>query len=87
MLEYPAEGLCRPAENMSLYALQAAMATKELLQSTALAFDNQRRLRFELCGWRGVMPYEECADGAAESHPCRASHLLHHPAYGGGQLR
>lgn len=66
MLEYPAEGLCRPAENMSLYALQAAMATKELLQSTALAFDNQRRLRFELCGWRGVMPYEECADGAAE---------------------
>lgn len=66
MTEFPAEGLCRPADTMSLYALEAAAATGQLLQSTALAFDNERRLRFELAGMPGLMPFEECADGAAE---------------------
>lgn len=66
MTEFPAEGLCRPADAMSLYALEAAASTGQLLQSTALAFDNQRRLRFELAGLPGLMPFEECADGAAE---------------------
>ena len=66
MTEFPAEGLCRPADAMSLYALEAAAATGQLLQSTALAFDNERRLRFQLAGLPGLMPFAECADGAAE---------------------
>ena len=66
MTEFPAEGLCRPADAMSLYALEAAAATGQLLQSTALAFDNERRLRFTLAGLPGLMPFDECADGAAE---------------------
>ena len=44
--------------------LRAAMASREILQSTALAFDTQRQLRFELGGCRAVMPFGQCADGA-----------------------
>ena len=36
--------------------------TGEVLQSTALAYDTNRRLRFELCGCKAYMPYEECLD-------------------------
>ena len=36
--------------------LRAAMANREILQSTALAFDTQRQLRFELGGTKAVMP-------------------------------
>ena len=32
--------------------------------STALAFDTNRRLRFELCGHHAYMPFEECLDTA-----------------------
>ena len=32
------------------------------MQSTALAFDTERRLRFELGGQRAYMPFEECVD-------------------------
>ena len=35
-----------------------------MLQSTALAFDTNRRLRFELCGHHAYMPFEECLDTA-----------------------
>lgn len=66
MLEYRAEGLCRSADRMTFEELRAAMATGEILQSTALAFDTQRQLQFRLCGRRAVMPFEECADGAAD---------------------
>ena len=64
MLEYRAEGLCRSANHMRREELNRCIATAEVLQSTALAFDTNRRLRFELGGVRGYMPYEECVDTA-----------------------
>ena len=64
MLEYRAEGLCRSANHMRREELNRCTATAEVLQSTALAFDTNRRLRFELGGVRGYMPYEECVDTA-----------------------
>ena len=64
MLEYRAEGLCRNANHMRREELNRCIATAEVLQSTALAFDTNRRLRFELGGVRGYMPYEECVDTA-----------------------
>ena len=48
MLEYRAEGLCRSANHMRREELNRCIATAEVLQSTALAFDTNRRLRFEL---------------------------------------
>lgn len=62
MLEYRAEGLCRNANHLSREELNHCIASGEILQSTALAFDTERRLRFELCGQRGYMPYQECLD-------------------------
>ena len=41
-----------------------ALPPGEVLQSTALAFDTNRRLRFELCGHHAYMPFEECLDTA-----------------------
>lgn len=64
MLEYRAEGLCRDASQLRRGELERCIATQEVLQSTALAFDTNRRLRFELCGCRGYMPFEECLDTA-----------------------
>lgn len=64
MLEYRAEGLCRNASHLRPEELERCIATGEVLQSTALAFDTNRRLRFELCGHRAYMPYEECLDVA-----------------------
>ena len=62
MLEYRAEGLCRNANHLSKEELNHCIATGEILQSTALAYDNEHRLRFELCGQRGYMPHDECLD-------------------------
>lgn len=62
MLEYRAEGLCRNANHLRRDELYHCINTGEVLQSTALAFDTNRRLRFELGGMRGYMPYEECVD-------------------------
>lgn len=62
MLEYRAEGLCRNANHLTREELDRCIATAEVLQSTALAFDTNRRLRFELCGRRAYMPFEECLD-------------------------
>lgn len=64
MLEYRAEGLCRNANHLSREELNRCMASGEILQSTALAYDTERRLRFELCGQRGYMLHEECLDVA-----------------------
>ena len=47
MLEYRAEGLCRNANHLRRVELERCMIKKEVLQSTALAFDTSRRLRFE----------------------------------------
>ena len=65
MLEYRAEGLCRNANHLSKEELNRCIATGEILQSTALAYDNEHRLRFELCGQRAYMPHDECLDVAA----------------------
>ena len=62
MLEYRAEGLCRNANHLSREDLNRCIATGEILQSTALAYDTEHRLRFELGGQRGYMPFTECLD-------------------------
>lgn len=62
MLEYRAEGLCRNAGHLRRDELERCIVTGEVLQSTALAYDTNRRLRFELCGCKAYMPYEECLD-------------------------
>ena len=61
-LEYRAEGLCRNANHLRRDELERCITTGEVLQSTALAYDTNRRLRFELCGHKAYMPYEECLD-------------------------
>ena len=64
MHAYRTEGSYRSAARMTAAELRAAMANREILQSTALAFDTQRQLRFELGGVKAVMPFAPCADGA-----------------------
>ena len=50
MLAYRAEGLCRNANHLTEEDLNRCAQNGEVLQSTALAFDTCRRLRFSLCG-------------------------------------
>ena len=64
MLEYRAEGLCHNANHLSREELSRCMASGEVLQSTALAYDTGHRLRFELGGLRGIMPFADCVDAA-----------------------
>ena len=64
MQNYRTEGNYRCASRLTSAELRAAMAGREILQATALAFDTQRQLRFELGGIRAVMPFDQCADGA-----------------------
>ena len=47
MLEYRAEGLCRNANHLSREELSRCIAGGEVQQSTALAYDTDRRQRFE----------------------------------------
>ena len=58
------EGMYRSADRMSADELRTAMQNREILQSTARAFDTTRHLRFELGCGRAEMPFAECADGA-----------------------
>ena len=46
MLAYRAEGLCRNANHLTEEDLNRCAQNGEVLQSTALAFDTCRRLRF-----------------------------------------
>lgn len=62
MLDYRAEGLCRNANHLTEEELERCRQSGEVLQSTALAFDTSRQLRFEIDGRRAVMPFEECLD-------------------------
>ena len=67
MVEYKPEGQgqCRgPERRRNCGPPRPAVL---FLESTALAFDHDHRLRFELCGRTAYMPYEECADGAGTS--------------------
>ena len=52
MQAYRTEGNYRSAARLSPAELRAAMANREILQATALAFDTQRQLRFEIGGVR-----------------------------------
>ena len=64
MQAYRTEGNYRCAARLTAAELRAAMANREILQATALAFDTQRQLRFELGGVKAMMPFAQCADGA-----------------------
>ena len=64
MQTFRTESSYRSASRLSPAELRAAMANREILQSTALAFDTSRQLRFELGGVKAVMPFAQCADGA-----------------------
>ena len=64
MQAYRTEGNYRSAAHLGSTELRAAMAGREILQATALAFDTQRQLRFELGGVKAVMPFAQCVDGA-----------------------
>ena len=64
MLEFRAEGLCRNANHLNREELSRCMANGEVLQSTALAYDTDRCLRFEIAGHRARMPFAECVDTA-----------------------
>lgn len=68
MQEFHTESNFRGANELSLAALTKAIASKEILQSTALAFDTDRQLRFTLSGMPAVMPFAQCADGATEGN-------------------
>ena len=50
MQTFRTESNYRSANRLSPAELRAAIANREILQSTALAFDTQRQLRFELGG-------------------------------------
>jgi small subunit ribosomal protein S1 len=62
MLKFRAEGLCRSADHLCKEELERCISTGEVLQSTALAFDTNRRLRFRLCACQAIMPFEECVE-------------------------
>ena len=64
MLEYRAEGLCRNANTLTPAEWERCIAAGEVLQSTALAYDTDRCLRFEIAGHRARMPFAECVDTA-----------------------
>ena len=64
MLEYRAEGLCRNATTLTHEEWERCIAAGEVLQSTALAYDTDRCLRFEIAGHRARMPFAECVDTA-----------------------
>ena len=69
MQAYRTEGNYRSAARLSPAELRAAMANREILQATALAFDTQRQLRFEIGGVRAVMPLPS-APMVPQTAPC-----------------
>ena len=66
MVEYTPEGKGRDARRMTESQLAEAFADGSILESTALAYDRERQLVFELAGRPARMPHDECAAGAAE---------------------
>ena len=63
MQEFRAENAYRSAGRLTPEEIRAAIAAQEILQSTAIAFDTDRCLRFEIGGLPAIMPFAECADG------------------------
>lgn len=72
MQTFRTESNYRSANRLSPAELRAAMANREILQSTALAFDTQRQLRFELGGTKAVMPF---------AHPCQHGNIPHRAVF------
>ncbi len=68
MQEFCTETAYRNANTLTKSELHSAMVNKVILQSTALAFDTDRQLRFTLGGIPAVMPFDECADGASDGN-------------------
>ena len=66
MVEYTPEGKGRDARHLSEAQLAEAFADGSILESTALAYDRERQLVFELAGRPARMPHDECAAGAGE---------------------
>lgn len=66
MVEYTPEGKGRDARRMTESQLAEAFVDGSILESTALAYDRERQLVFELAGRPARMPHDECAAGAAE---------------------
>lgn len=66
MVEYTPEGKGRDARRMTESQLAEAFAQGSILESTALAYDRERQLVFELASRPARMPHDECAAGAAE---------------------
>ena len=66
MADYSPEGNGTSAREMDAQQLGKAFESGCILESVALAFDCRKQLVFELAGRPALMPYEECADGAAE---------------------
>jgi small subunit ribosomal protein S1 len=66
MQEFRTEGSYRNADHFTMEEIKAAIASGEIVQGTALAFDTHRQLRFDVGGVKAVMPFPECADGAAD---------------------
>lgn len=66
MVEYTPEGKGRDARWLSEAQLAEAFAAGSILESTALAFDRDQQLVFELAGHPARMPHDECAAGVAQ---------------------
>lgn len=66
MVEYTPEGKGCDARRLDKSQLARACAEGSILESTALAYDRDRQLVFELAGRPARMPHDECAAGAAE---------------------
>ena len=66
MVEYTPEGKGRDARRLTEAQLAEAFEQGSILESTALAYDRDRQLVFELAGRPARMPHDECAAGAAQ---------------------
>ena len=66
MVEYTPEGKGRDARQLTEAQLAEAFEQGSILESTALAYDRDRQLVFELAGRPARMPHDECAAGAAQ---------------------
>ncbi len=61
VMEYMLEGDFRDAASLSIEQLVLARSKQTILQSTALLFDVNRKIRFEFSGYEAIMPFEEAA--------------------------
>ncbi len=58
-MEYKLEGDFTDAGTLTIEQLVSAKTKKTILQSTALLFDTKRTIKFDIGGFKGIMPFEE----------------------------